>query len=238
MLDSRYLSRPPPKRLLRGRSLISTFSDTPHDLPKGEHWSSKVQDSYFVSEAKVFWHGEHGAVQLEIELPDTRAKSKRAVKDMHAFITTSLKRRAVEVSERRLSPTELQEFAKAKSVEVNNFIAAKAFEALPADYWVDRTRAVKMRWILTWKRKDDGTKEAKARAVLLGSQDPLYEHLSTMSPTTTRQTRQLQIAASCGFTTEKGDVTGAFLQSRPYTSELHCTPCREICLAMVCPKTQ
>lgn len=216
----------------------ATFSESHHDLPKEEHWSKKVHESYFVSEPKDFWHGEQAAVQLEIELPDTRARSERALKDMHAFITTSLKRRAVEVSERRLTPTELQEFAKAKSVEVNNFIAAKAFEALPADYRVDRSQAVKMRWILTWKRKDDGSKKAKARAVLLGYQDPLYEHRSTMSPTTTRQTRQLQlqIAASCGFTTEKGDVTGAFLQSRPYPSELHCIPCKEICQAMGLPE--
>ena len=76
---------------------------------------------------------------MEIDLPDTRAKSERVVKDMHAFITTSLKRRAVEVIERRLTPSELQEFAKAKSVQVNNFIAAKAFEALPENYRVDRS---------------------------------------------------------------------------------------------------
>ena len=95
-----------------------------------------------------------------------------------------------------------------------------------------------MRWILTWKRKDDGTSKAKARAVLLGYQDPDYEHRSTTSPTTTRQTRQiqLQISASLGFTTEKGDVTGAFLQSRPYPTDLHCVPCKEICEAMSLPE--
>ena len=228
-------------RAVRSRSPVrqtASFLEAKHELPKGEHWSTKVHESYFVSETRDFWQGEQAAVQLEIELPDTRAKTERVLKDMHAFITTSLKRRAVEVSERRLTPTELQEFAKAKSVEVNNFIAAKAFEALPADYRVDRTQAVKMRWILTWKRKDDGSKKAKARAVLLGYQDPLYEHRSTMSPTTTRQTRQLQlqIAASSGFITEKGDVTGAFLQSRPYPSELHCIPCKEICQAMGLPE--
>ena len=30
----------------------------------------------------------------------------------------------------------------------------------------------------------------------------------------------------------KGDVTGAFLQSRPYPDDLYCIPCPEICEAM------
>ena len=83
-----------------------------------------------------------------------------------------------------------------------------------------------------------GSKKAKARAVLLGYQDPQYEHRLTTSPTTTRQTRQmqLQLSASKGFVTRKGDVTGAFLQSRPYPSQLLCIPCKEICKAMNLPE--
>ena len=48
--------------------------------------------------------------------------------------------------------------------------------------------------------------------------DPEYENRATHSPTTTRLSRQLQlqISASKGFRTKKGDVTGAFLQSREY----------------------
>ena len=95
-----------------------------------------------------------------------------------------------------------------------------------------------MRWILTWKYKEDGSKKAKARAVLLGYLDPCYEHRSTTSPTTTKQTRQLQLqlAATFGFRMFKGDVTGAFLQSRPYPDDLFCIPTPEICQAMKIPK--
>ena len=39
-----------------------------------------------------------------------------------------------------------------------------------------------MRWILTWKHREDGTRKAEARAVLLGYQDPAYKHRSTTAP--------------------------------------------------------
>lgn len=67
--------------------------------------------------------------------------------------------------------------------------------------------------------------------------DPFYEQRSTTSPTTTRQTRQIQltIAAGRGFATRKGDVTGAFLQSRPYPEELLCIPCPEMLNVMGLP---
>ena len=146
--------------------------------------------------------------------------------------------RRVEVNEKHLIEAEREQFRLAKGVEVANFLAARAFETLPEHLRVDASRAIRMRWILNWKRKDDGSTKAKARAVLLGYQDPDYEHRSTTSPTTTCQTRQiqLQIAASMGFTTEKGDMTGAFLQSRPHPTDLHCVPCKEICEAMFLPE--
>ena len=167
-------------------------------------------------------------------MPDSRSGTEKALKDLQAYFVGAMKRKAVEISERTLTDAERQEFQSAKAVEVNNFIAAKAFEALPAGMRVNRSEAVNMRWLLVWKVKEDGTRKAKARAVLQGYQDPKYEERATYSPTTTRQTRQLQlqIAASKGFQTKKGDVTGAFLQSRAYPDDLLCVPCPEICTAM------
>ena len=94
-----------------------------------------------------------------------------------------------------------------------------------------------MRWILTWKTREDGTKKAKARAVLLGYQDPAYEHRATTAPVMTRQTRQLllQLAANRGWQVQKGDVSGAFLQGREYPGTLFCVPCDEICAEMKIP---
>ena len=82
-----------------------------------------------------------------------------------------------------------------------------------------------------------GPGKAKARAVLLGYQDEGYEHRATTSPVMTRQTRQLllQLSAWKRWTVSKGDVTGAFLQSREYPDKLYCIPCPEICQAMNIP---
>eukprot|EP00435_Cladocopium_sp_Y103_P035426 s3103_g9.t1 len=210
--------------------------DSQASFVEGAHWTDLVHEN-FPAEPEVsgFWTEPTAAVSVAIDMPQTRSQTEKILKDLPAYFTNALKKRsAVEVSEKYMSPSELEEFRVAKGIEVTNFIAAKAFEALPSHLKVDRTRAVRMRWILTWKHKEDGSRKAKARAVLLGYMDPLYEHRSTASPTTTRQTRQMQlaVAASLGFTTEKGDVTGAFLQSRPYPSELTCIPCPEICTAM------
>ena len=165
-------------------------------------------------------------------MPETRSSSERALQDLTSYLAQSIKKRAaVEIREKYLTEEERKMFRSAKAVEVNNFLAAKAFEALPPGLKPDRSKAVHMRWILTWKYKEDGTRKPKARCVLLGYQDPSYEHWATTSPTTTRQTRQLQllISAGKGFKMRKGDVTGAFWQSRPYPDDLLCVPCSDIC---------
>ena len=94
-----------------------------------------------------------------------------------------------------------------------------------------------MRWILTWKTDHSGVTSPKARAVILGYQDPLYEHRVTYAPTTTRHTRQLmlQLAASEGWHAWKGDVSAAFLQGRECPYDLYCIPTPEICTEMGVP---
>jgi len=140
----------------------------------------------------------------------------------------------VEVSEKRLSPADREKFKEAKMSEVRNFVAAKAFEALPKELQPTKDQAIGMRWLLTWKLKDDGTSKAKARAILKGFQDPQYEYRATTTPVMTRLTRQclLQTAAHRRWVVKKGDVTGAFLQGRPYPGTLYCIPCDEILQAM------
>ena len=88
-----------------------------------------------------------------------------------------------------------------------------------------------MRWILTWKLRDDGTSKPKARAVILGYRDTSYEHRATTSPVLNRQTRRflMQVAANHGWSVYNGDVSGAFLPLRPYLGNLFCIPCPEIC---------
>lgn len=237
----------------RSRSPVPRREQELHEPPTGrariepgpgfvasEPWwqASFIQEAFNATEC-AFWNDEHASIEVAVDMPNTRTQSERALQDLTAYVANHLKKRsAIEVSERHLTAEELQQFRTAKSVEVNNFISARAFEAIPDHLKPSLNQAIKMRWILTWKYRDDGGKKAKARAVLLGYQDPCYEERATHSPTTTRQTRQLQLqlSSSMSFTSRKGDVTGAFLQSRTYPGELYCIPCAEICKAMNIPE--
>ena len=96
-----------------------------------------------------------------------------------------------------------------------------------------------MRWVLTWKRDElSSERKAKARCVILGYLDPMYEHRQVASPTMSRSSRQLflALAASHKFHVAKGDVSGAFLQGREYSGEALVVPTPDICEAMGIPE--
>lgn len=197
-------------------------------------WSMVDPDSYTTSAGHDRWEEALLSVEVEITMPDSRQGWSKMAEDMESYFVNQLRRRAVEVSEKRMTPDELRQFSEAKEIEVKNFIAARAFEVVPPELRPDASQAIGMRWILTWKQKDEGGYKAKARAILKGFQDPSYEYRSTTTPVMTRQTRQilLQIAAWRKWTTKKGDVSGAFLQGREYPNDLYCIPCKEILQAM------
>ena len=118
------------------------------------------------TEGSGFWDQQHAAVTIEVPLPESHRGLLKAVSDFETFFVGALKRRAVEVHEKHLTPSERQQFQEAKEAEVRNFVAAKAFEALPPELKPDRSQAIGMRWLLTWKLKEDGERKAKARAIL------------------------------------------------------------------------
>ena len=202
------------------------------------HWSTRIPEHAWSAEACSYWLDESQAVEIEVPLPETKRGQEHMLKNFQGFFVGALKRKAIEVCERKLSEEDRAKFKEAKATEVRNFISAKAFEALPAHLQPDKSQAVGMRWILTWKVKDDGGVKAKARAVLLGYQDPKYESRSTTAPVMTRQTRQLflQLCANNRWSIQKGDITGAFLQGREYPDDLFCIPCPEICQSMEIPE--
>lgn len=118
----------------------SRGSKMPSDLV-AEHWTSQVETSYFVEpQEQCFWTREDAAVSVEIPMPSTRAQSEKAISDLSAFVATALKRKAVGVSEKYLTDSEREQFRLAKGVEVTNFLAARAFEALPEHLRVDASR--------------------------------------------------------------------------------------------------
>ena len=139
-------------------------------------------------------------------MPESRRGMNRALGDLGAYFAVNMKRRAVELSEKKMTPTEREAFRGAKGVETKNFLASEAFQLLPPHLRPDKSQAIGMRWILSWKLRDDGTRKAKARAVLLGYQDNAYEHRATTSPVMTRQTRQMvaQLAAWKRWKLSKG----------------------------------
>ena len=196
-------------------------------------WWHEVQPQAWPKQGQ-YWQEDDAAIAIEVPMPDSKRGTAQALENLACYVTGALKRRAIEVSEKRLTEAEKEEFKQAKAVEVKNFLGAQAFEALPDELKPSKEQAISMRWILTWKLRDDGTAKAKARAVLLGYQDPSYEHRSTTAPVMTRQTRQLmlQVSANKGWRVYKGDVSGAFLQGRSYPDKLFCIPCKEICEAM------
>ena len=154
-------------------------------------------------------------MEVEIPIPTSRRSVKHMTENFESFLVSNLKRRAVEVSERHMTDEELELMKQGPNRDV----------------------AMRMRWVLTWKRDDSGNRAAKARCVVLGYQDPHYEHRQTMAPTMSRTTRHilLSLAAALKMRVAKGDVSGAFLQGRSYQHDAYVIPTDEICDAMSLP---
>ncbi|CAE7317363.1 RE1 [Symbiodinium sp. CCMP2456] len=220
---------PPSRPRLSPPSAVGTES-----FAEAPPWWEKVPEAAWVTQEETYWTDEAAAVAVELDMPTSKRGTQQLLHNMTGYFAGAIRRRAVEISERRLEPGEREQFREAKGIEVRNFLAAKAFEVLPEHLKPSRECAIGMRWILTWKVKDTGERKAKARAVLLGFQDPNYEFRGTTAPVMTRQTRQmqLQITAQRHWKIQKGDVSGAFLQGREYPDKLYCIPCPEICEAM------
>ena len=173
-------------------------------------------------------------MEIHIDLPESNRKWKQFLRAPEVFMAQQVKRRQVEVKEKTLTPEELKKFHEAKATEVRNFLAAECFQ-LAGERTFKNHEVLGMRWLLTWKYDEkyaeQGGRKAKARAIVLGYQDPLYEHRQTSAPTPSKAGRQLffQMCAWKKFQLAKGDVSGAFLQGMDLEEELWCKPVPEIC---------
>ena len=127
----------PPPHSLRDHTHRSRSRgpEPPVGFVTGESWTSQVSEGVFLTtETPAYWSQEEAMIAISITMPQSRGASERAMKDLSAFLVSAMKKRAIEISERRMTPQEKIEFGKAKNVEVTNFLSAKAFEALPEDY--------------------------------------------------------------------------------------------------------
>ena len=221
-------------------SRVARSRDSGHDdallLEPGE---ARPTDSSPVQECPSA--EDHQCFEIGIDIPTSKRGFQSFLNDPQAFVVNQLKRKTVEVTERRLSPEEYKKFQEAKDKEVRNYIKSHCFRVLPQHLQPPPDKAIGMRWILTWKTIQDGTgdKKAKARAVILGYQDKSYEHKQTASPTLSRLGRQayLVYCAQQHFKVQKGDVSSAFLQGDELQEEMFVVPTPEICKALEIPES-
>eukprot|EP00434_Breviolum_minutum_P007591 symbB.v1.2.006699.t1/scaffold404.1/size210989/5 len=195
---------------------------------EAEAWWTSIDFPEPEAEAIAYWEDAEAAIEVAIDMPTTKRGLRAMEAEMAGYFVSAMRRRAVELSEKKMDATTRAQFEGAKGVEVKNFIAARAFETIPAHQQPPREKAIGMRWILTWKVKDDGSTKPKARAILLGYQDPGYEHRATTTPVMTKQSRQLflQLAAIRQWKTQKGWCipSGKGVPNRP----LLCTMPRDL----------
>ena len=168
------------------------------------------------------------AIEVHIDMPTSKRGWKKFSDNPEAYICSMMRKKQLEVNEKKLTKEEVLQFIQAKQREVRNFVASECFEA--ARKHVDESKVVGMRWLLSWKIDDDNNKKAKARAIVLGYQDPRYSERPTAAPTPSRAGRQLflQMTAWRQWVLEKGDISGAFLQGDDLEEEIWCRPVKEI----------
>ena len=213
----------------------SAPSGVPRPRSRSPH---RREEANFGDEGHCFWQSEVAAVAIEVKMPTSRSGWHSATQNLEAYLVSALKKKSVEVYERRMDEDTKKKFRVAKDAEVKKFIVSEALQALPKHLQPPPETAMRMRWLLTWKSDADGNATPKARAVILGYQDPQYEFRVTYAPTTTRHTRQLMLQyASCRkWHAWKGDVAAAFLQGREIPHDLFCIPTEELCSAMQVPR--
>ena len=138
------------------------------------------------------------------------------------YLATNSKKDRTEVKLSTLSPEELEEFEKAKSKEVQNWLHTGTVSRILRSQ-LSPEQIMRCRWIHVWKpiecpeeQKSDGgkTKKAKARLVVLGFTDPQLDTIPRDSPTLGRVSKMLlaQVIASNLWTLMSFDIRAAFLQ--------------------------
>ena len=155
---------------------------------------------------------------IEIAFPilEDERHLRKYLKNPEAFVVTSLRKKRVEITEKKFSPEEKELIRLAKGKEIKEFLKEHVCEKLRESEIVDPKDIMKMRFVLTWKKNDDGTTKGKARLVVLGFQDPHLGTEQTSAPTLNKRSKQLllQIVVQNNWKLKKGDVTAAFLQGR------------------------
>lgn len=146
--------------------------------------------------------------------------------------TSKAKLRRVEVSYRKLNPSDQALFQKAMQKEWQSWVDNKV-TSLCKSRGIDPNRIIKARWVLTWKKSsdpDDRSKTPKARLVLIGWQDPELGKIATDSPTLRKESKHLilSICAAQKWKVFGADIKTAFLSGDKSERDIYFKPPTEL----------
>lgn len=131
--------------------------------------------------------------------------------------------RRSEASERQMTVDERERMLKAKVTELQNFFDNKVWEFTEIGK-VNPKRVVHARWVLTWKKPEDGSlqRKAKARLVLKGFQDPDIMEMEKAAPTAGKTVKMLllSLVPNLDWDVMCGDVRAAFLSGANFDREI------------------
>ena len=85
-----------------------------HERVEEAWWTQIPEEIFGESKGEHFWEEPKASVEISISMPETKRGMSRAVEDLGGYFVNQLKRRAVEVSEKRLTPKELEQRSKAQ----------------------------------------------------------------------------------------------------------------------------
>ena len=163
------------------------------------------------------------AWRLELNVPTEYQETTSIPIDDIILLATNQKKQRTEVKLSQLTPEEREEFEKAKTTEVNNWLqTGTVCKALRSS--LSPEQVLRCRWIHVWKPIEDKaeqenqnkTRKAKSRPVVLGYMDPELETIPRDSPTLGRQSRMLilQLISSMKWVLTSFDIKAAFLQGK------------------------
>lgn len=234
------LERHEPFQRARERQQVAELSARPSFLEASPSESlSQLLGTQDQDEALSIFHVEEDAFAcctIEIDLPEKPSEMKKYKKDATAWMAAKLKK-SPEVRWSKLNTEQQAQFQEAKMVEINAWLKQQAVRV--ATGYVDPSRVMRMRWILTWKST---TQKAKARLVVVGFEDPdlCDPELQTTSPTMSRRSRQLLLTYSCtkAWRVLKGDIKAAFLQGDAVEENrmIYAWPVKELSKALGAPE--
>ena len=95
----------------------TTASNVEGDI--GACWWTSIDDEHWGT-ATEWWKDRDAAVEVQVEMPSSNRAWKRAMSGMSSYFVGAMKKRAVEICERKLSAEERREFDAAKMIEVKN----------------------------------------------------------------------------------------------------------------------